>query len=45
MSDVERLGQIKLSKGRGGYDKSGHMILSEVMILSRVSLQPIGSLL
>lgn len=46
MSDVERLGQIKLSMGKGGgYDKTGHMALSEVMILSRVSSHPTGSLL
>lgn len=45
MSDVERLGQIKLSMGKGEKDSSGNMALSEVMILSRISLHPLGSLL
>lgn len=38
-----RLDQAK--HGEGVYDKSGHVALSEVMILSRVSLHPVGSLL
>lgn len=43
MSDVERLGQIKLSIGKRRNDNSDNMALSEVMILSKI-LYPLGSL-